>query len=132
MRGMKVYAQFDTIDEAENAARDLRQRCEGIKAVKIRYREVGTVAPDLPVSSFALFDSGDYSAGAGGAHGLAESFSPAVYFDSDFTDIPTREMLDGPRGRVDCSMDVAVEDYSADSVAHVLRSAHGRKVSILG
>ncbi len=129
---MKVYAQFDTIDEAENAARDLRRHCEGIKAVKIRYREIGTVAPDLPVSSFALFDSGDYSLSGNGAHGVSESFSPAVYFDSDFADLPTREMLDGPQGRVDCSMDVAVEDYSADSVAHVLRSAHGRKVSVLG
>lgn len=129
---MKVYAQFDTIDEAENAARELRRHCEGIKAVKIRYREIGEVAPDLPVSSFALFDSGDYSMSGNGGHGLGESFSPAVYFDSDFADLPTREMLDGPRGRVDCSMDVAVEDYSADSVAHVLRSAHGRKVSILG
>ncbi len=129
---MKVYAQFDSIDEAENAARDLRQRCEGIKAVKIRYREVGDIAPDLPVKSFALFDSWDSSVNGTTGQGASSSFSPAVYFDSDFADLPTREMLDGPRGRVDCSMDVAVEDYSAESVAHVLRSSHGRKVSVLG
>lgn len=59
------------------------------------------MAPDLPVSSFALFDSGDYSLSGNGAHGVSESFSPAVYFDSDFADLPTREMLDratGPGG----------------------------------
>ena len=129
---MKVYAQFDTIDEAENAARQIRRSCQGIKAVKIRYREVGTVAPDLPVSSFAMFDSGNYSSlnGSGG-YGIGGTLSPVLYFDSDFADVPTREMMDGPRGRVDCAMDVEVEDYSAQSVAHVLRSAHGRKVSIL-
>ena len=117
---MKVYAQFDSIDEAENAARDLR------------HREVGDIAPDLPVKSFALFDSWDSSVNGTTGQGASSSFSPAVYFDSDFADLPTREMLDGPRGRVDCSMDVAVEDYSAESVAHVLRSSHGRKVSVLG
>ena len=127
---MKVFAHFSDIDEAEYAAREAKRLFAGIKAVKIRYREVGSVAPDLPIKSFALFDSGDTSYNLGGAHGLVTPFSPALYFDSDFADIPSREALDGPEGRIDCIMEMAVEVYAAENVAHFLRSAHGRSVTI--
>ena len=54
---MKVLAKFDSIDEAEYAGREIKRLYPGIRAIKIRYREVGDIAPDLPVKSFALFDS---------------------------------------------------------------------------
>jgi len=127
---MKVFAHFMNVDEAEYAVREAKRLFGGINAVKIRYREVGSVAPDLPIKSFALFDSGDSSYNLNGIRGLATPFSPALYFDSDFADIPTRESLDGPDGRVDCIMEMAVETYAAENIAHFLRSAHGRSVTI--
>ncbi len=127
---MKVFAHFMNVDEAEYAVREAKRLFGGINAVKIRYREVGSIAPDLPVKSFALFEVGDSSYSMSGTHGIEEPFSPTLYFDSDFADIPTREELDGPRGRVDCIMEMAVETYAAENIAHFLRSAHGRSVTI--
>ena len=127
---MKVFAHFNDIDEAEYAVREAKRLYGGIKAVNIRYREVGHIAPDLPIKSFALFDSGDSSFNLNGSHGLLTPFSPTLYFDSDFADIPTRESLDGPEGRVDCIMEMVVEPFAAENIAHFIRSAHGRSVNI--
>lgn len=128
---MKIFAKFDTVDDAEYAARGVRERFIGIKAVKIRYREIGVIAPDLPTKSFALFDSGDtYMVGNAG-HGVLSGFSPVLYFDSDFMDIPDKRDLDGPVGRTECLLEISAESYSAQNVAKFLRSAHGRKINII-
>ena len=127
---MKVFAHFMNVDEAEYAVREAKRLFGGINAVKIRYREVGSIAPDLPVKSFALFETTDASYNSSGTHGVEYPFTPAFYFDSDFSDVPTREELDGPRGRIDCVVEMAVETYSAENIAQYMRSAHGRSVTI--
>ena len=127
---MKVFAHFMNIDEAEYAVREAKRLFGGINAVKIRYREVGSIAPDLPVKSFALFESTDSAFSLSGTHGIEAPFSPALYFDSDFADIPTREELDGPRGRIDCIVEMAVETFAAENIAQYMRSARGRSVTI--
>lgn len=127
---MKVFAHFMNVDEAEYAVREAKRLFGGINAVKIRYREVGSIAPDLPIKSFALFETTDSAFNLGGTHGIEPPFIPTLYFDSDFSDVPTREELDGPRGRIDCIVEMAVETYSVENIAQYMRSAHGRSVTV--
>lgn len=128
---MKVLAKFDSIDEAEYAGREIKRLYPGIRAIKIRYREVGDIAPDLPVKSFALFDSIENTLSSNLGYGSSTNLSPLLYFDSDFADVPTIESLNGESGRVNCTMEVEAESYSLQNISHFLRSAHGRNIDII-
>lgn len=127
---MKISASFDTLDEAENCARALKQRCEGINAIRIRKRTpisenvtepIGD--PPAQVIPFAFYNNATTSDNVQN-NTFGGPYAGVFAMDLDMEE--SSHGADGPRGRQDCMMDILVQPYAAHQVEQTILNEHGR------
>ena len=122
----EITAWFSSIDDAENAARELRKRGRGIRSLRIRqpkrksWDDEGQMRTALALYGTPLGQS--YI--SGGGYAAAAGFIPMVFEDS----AANQGGMDGPAGRKDCLMVVITDDSAAQTDAALLTALHASHV----
>lgn len=125
----EITAWFSDIDDAENAARELRKRGRGIRSLRIRQpkregQRSGGQGPEMQ-TALAFYGTPlgqSYISGGGGYP--AAGFVPNMFMDTSGAAGGT----DGPAGRQECLMVVITEDGAAREDAALLTAMHGSHV----
>ncbi len=128
----EITAWFSNIDDAENAARELRRRGRGIRSLRIRQpkrAQRGGEETELGIrTALAVYGTPlgqAYISGGGG-------YTPVGLLPAVFADDPRAVGgMDGPAGREDCLMVVVTEDSTAHDDAALLIAMHGSHVHMV-
>ena len=125
----EITAWFADIDEAELAARQLRQRGHGIRSLKIRQprlRETDSGVPRPTALSYYGTAAGQAWM-SGGNMAVAPVLFPALMADSD----RVTGGSDGPAGRTDCLMVIRTGERYAEHNAAILTSFHAQNLHVV-
>lgn len=122
----EITAWFSSIDDAENAARELRKRGRGIRSLRIRQpKRKGWDDKQQMQTALALYGTPlgqSYISGGGGF--ATAGFIPMAFEDSTID----QGGMDGPAGRKDCLMVVIADDGAAHDDAALLTALHASHV----
>ena len=124
----EITAWFTDIDEAELAARQLRQRGHGISSLKIRQpRPKGhdNGIPRPTALSYYGTTAGQAWLSGGNVSGVP-AFFPGILADRDVTG-----GQDGPAGRSDCLMVIRTGERHAQHNAAILTSLHAQNLHVV-
>ena len=123
----EITAWFENVDQAENAARELRRRARGIRSLRIRQpRPRPEPDPSVPLQALALYGAPTAQTAAGGS----APYAPQGFFPGALEDALSEPLLDGPAGRTDALMIIRAEEGSARQTAAVLTALHARNVRV--
>lgn len=122
----EITAWFENVDQAENAARELRRRARGIRSLRIRQPRPHPEADPAPLQALALYGAPTAQSAAGGSAPYA---SPG-FFPGVLEDALSEPVLDGPAGRTDALMIIRAEEGSARQTAALLTALHARNVRV--
>ena len=124
----EITAWFTDIDEAELAARQLRQRGHGIRSLKIRQPRPKGADNGVPhptaLSYYGTTAGQTYL--SGGNIGGVSAFFPSFFSNRDVTG-----GQDGPYGRQDCLMVIRTEERYAHMNEALLTSLHAQNLHVV-
>lgn len=123
----EITAWFTDIDEAELAARQLRQRGHGISSLRIRQprpKETDSGVP-RPISYYETAAGQTWMTG-GNMSGMP-AFFPGIFDERD----AAAGGQDGPAGRSDCLMVIRTGERHAEHNAAILTSLHAQNLHVV-